>query len=247
MIDANPAENKKQQTYGGRKNVMRDDTPYMARPNILVVDDSRDSLRFLSELFENEGYVSRTVSNARMAISSVAVAVPDLILLDIVMPGMSGYELCEYLKADEKTRDIPIIFISALDEVADKVRGFSLGGVDYITKPFQAEEVLARVGTHLALRNLQKRLETQNAKLQEALANVRTLKGLLPICSGCKKIRDDKGYWNHLEEYIERHSDALFSHSLCPSCEARFYGDQEWYQRKRCTASDLRDRNAAAS
>jgi CheY-like chemotaxis protein len=168
-----------------------------------------------------------------MAISSIATALPDLILLDIVMPGMSGYELCEHLKADEKTRDIPIIFISALDEVADKVRGFSVGGVDYITKPFQAEEVLARVGTHLTLRELQKRLEAQNTELQEALASIRTLRGMLPICSGCKKIRDDKGYWNHLEEYIERHSDALFSHGLCPSCEAKFYGDQEWYQKKR--------------
>ncbi len=216
-----------------RESLMKDAHTDIARINILAVDDSRDSLRFLSELFESKGYVSRTVSNVHMAIASIAVAIPDLILLDIVMPGMSGYELCEHLKADEKTRDIPIIFISALDEVADKVRGFSVGGVDYITKPFQAEEVLARVGTHLTLRELQKRLEAQNAELQEALASVRTLKGMLPICSGCKKIRDDKGYWNHLEEYIERHSDALFSHGLCPSCEAKFYGDQEWYQKKR--------------
>jgi len=216
-----------------RESLMKDAHTDIARTNILAVDDSRDSLRFLSELFESKGYVSRTVSNAHMAITSISVATPDLILLDIVMPGMSGYELCEHLKADEKTRDIPIIFISALDEVADKVRGFSVGGVDYITKPFQAEEVLARVGTHLTLRELQKRLEAQNAELQEALASVRTLKGMLPICSGCKKIRDDKGCWNHLEEYIERHSDALFSHGLCPSCEEKFYGDQEWYQKKR--------------
>jgi sigma-B regulation protein RsbU (phosphoserine phosphatase) len=105
-----------------------------------------------------------------MALSVVRVEPPDLILLDIRMPDMDGYTVCEHLKADEKTRDIPIIFISALDATQDKVRAFQVGGLDYITKPFQVEEVLARVETHLALRNLQTQLQEANSKMMMELA-----------------------------------------------------------------------------
>ena len=98
------------------------------------------------------------------------VSPPDLILLDIRMPGMDGFEVCRALKANPKTRDIPVIFISALDDVGDKVRAFEAGGVDYITKPFQFEEVIARVETHLALRRLQRELERSNSKMTEELA-----------------------------------------------------------------------------
>lgn len=199
--------------------------------SILVVDDTHANLHFLTKVLTERGYGVRPVSEASLALSSAKTNPPDLILLDIVMPDMSGYGICKELKADERTRDVPIIFISALHEVFDKVKAFSLGGVDYITKPFQPEEVLARIETQLELRNLQKRLEEKNAQLQEALDNVKTLKGLLPICANCKKIRDDKGYWNQIEEYIENHSDALFSHGLCPECEEKLYGDQDWYKK----------------
>ncbi len=122
--------------------------------SILVVDDSRENLQLLSELLSRQGYLVRQVLEGSRAISSARAAVPDVILLDILMPGMDGYEVCRRLKADERTREIPVIFISALDETLDKIKAFSLGGVDYITKPFQEAEVLARVKTHLTIRRL---------------------------------------------------------------------------------------------
>ncbi len=129
--------------------------------NILVVDDTPANLRLLSNMLSEQRYKVRSVINGKMALMAARAAPPDLILLDINMPDLSGYEVCEALKADESTADIPIIFISALDETRDKVKAFTVGGVDYVTKPFQFEEVLARVETHLALCRLQKALEQE--------------------------------------------------------------------------------------
>jgi two-component system sensor histidine kinase/response regulator len=137
--------------------------------NILVVDDNVSNLRLLSSMLAEHGYKVRSVVNGPMALTAVQAAPPDLILLDINMPEMNGYQVCEQLKAGERTRDIPILFISALDELKDKVKAFNIGGVDYITKPFQFEEVLARVQTHLALRDLQRRFQAANAELERSL------------------------------------------------------------------------------
>ena len=137
--------------------------------NILIVDDVQANLVLLSNMLKEQGYKVRSVVNGKMAIMTTKAAPPDLILLDITMPGMDGYEVCEHLKADEQTADIPILFISALDKTQGKVRAFAAGGVDYITKPFQIEEVLARVETHLALRRLQKQLEETNDELAQRL------------------------------------------------------------------------------
>lgn len=129
--------------------------------NILIVDDTPANLRLLSNMLTEQNYKVRAVVNGTMALTTTRAVPPDLILLDINMPGMSGYEVCQQLKADAAIRDIPVIFISALDEVQDKVKAFTVGGVDYITKPFQFEEVLARVETHLSLCRLQKELEQE--------------------------------------------------------------------------------------
>ena len=134
--------------------------------DILIVDDTLPNLRLLSSMLSKHGYKVRAVPNGSMALTAVASAPPDLILLDINMPGLNGYEVCERLKADDNTRDIPVIFISALDKAADKVNSFALGGVDYITKPFQVEEVLARVDCHLSISTLQRRLEEANDMLE---------------------------------------------------------------------------------
>lgn len=133
----------------------------MSRGDILIADDTPANLRLLSNMLSDQGYKVRAVINGQMALTAVRAAPPDLILLDIRMPGMSGYEVCEALKADPSTQDIPVIFISALDEIHDKVKAFTVGGVDYVTKPFQFEEVLARVQTHLALRHLQRQLQDE--------------------------------------------------------------------------------------
>lgn len=140
--------------------------------NILIVDDTPANLRLLSNMLTEQDYKVRAVVNGNMALTTSRAIPPDLILLDINMPGMNGYEVCEKLKADERTQDIPIIFISALDEVQDKVKAFTVGGVDYITKPFQFEEVLARVETHLSLRRLQEELEQEIAARDKLIAEL---------------------------------------------------------------------------
>jgi sigma-B regulation protein RsbU (phosphoserine phosphatase) len=137
--------------------------------DILIVDDTPENLRLLSQMLSEQGYSVRAVPSGERALESVQALPPDLILLDIRMPKMSGYEVCERLKAEPATSDIPVIFISALSEIQDKVQAFKVGGVDYITKPFQLEEVLVRTQTHLALRKLQKRLQDTNQKLEHEL------------------------------------------------------------------------------
>ena len=139
--------------------------------NILIVDDTPENLRLLSNVLTERGYKVRSVINGAMALMGAKAAPPDLILLDINMPDMNGYEVCEVLKADEQTREIPVIFISALDEVLDKVKGFAVGGRDYITKPFQLEEVLARIENQLTIRNLQQQLQEQNQRLQQEISD----------------------------------------------------------------------------
>ncbi|GAB4581458.1 MAG: hypothetical protein Fur0022_42050 [Anaerolineales bacterium] len=135
--------------------------------NILVVDDTPANLRLLAGMLTEHHYKVRPVPNGVLALGAAQAAPPDLILLDINMPGMNGYEVCKALKSDPKTRDIPVIFISALDEVTDKVKAFEVGGVDYITKPFQFAEVMARIETHLTLRWLRQKLEEANQYLEK--------------------------------------------------------------------------------
>lgn len=137
--------------------------------NILVVDDTPENLRLLSTMLSQRGYTPRCVINGQMALRACNSNPPDLILLDIMMPEMNGYEVCEHLKNDAITRDIPVIFISAKDEVFDKVNAFAVGGVDYISKPFQFEEVLVRIESHLTLRKLQNQLKEQNVLLQDEI------------------------------------------------------------------------------
>ena len=151
---------------------MSENTERQRKGDILVVDDSPANLRLLSFMLTEQGYKVRSVVSGAMALTATRAAAPDLILLDITMPEMSGYQVCEQLKADECTKEIPIIFISALDQIEDKIQAFAAGGVDYVTKPFQFQEVLARVETHLALRDLQIQLQEANAELEQRLAEL---------------------------------------------------------------------------
>ena len=141
------------------------ETPLSA--DILIVDDTPANLRLLSGMLVEQGYTVRLAPNGKLALMNAQATPPDLVLLDIKMPDLSGYEVCERLKADPRTCDVPIIFISALDQTEDKVKAFTFGGVDYVTKPFQVEEVLARIATHLTICNLQKELLRKNVQLEE--------------------------------------------------------------------------------
>ena len=134
---------------------------------ILIVDDTPENLRVLLQLLKHQGYKVRAAPNGKLALQAAASDPPDLILLDIMMPEMDGYEVCRRLKQDEQLREIPVVFLSALGETLDKVRAFDAGGVDYVTKPFQFEEVRARVEIHLRMRGLQVQLEAHNRQLQD--------------------------------------------------------------------------------
>lgn len=147
--------------------------------DILVVDDTPANLRLLVGILTEHGYKVRPIPNGKLALSGIQLSPPDLILLDIMMPEMNGYEVCEHLKAHPGTKDIPVIFISAIHEVLDKVKAFAVGGVDYITKPFQMEEVLARVDTHLSIRRLQKSLEAKNNDLAHTLDHLKATQNQL--------------------------------------------------------------------
>lgn len=139
------------------------------KANILVIDDTPENLQFLATMLTKQGYKVRSVTKATTGLRGAQAAPPDLILLDVNMPEMNGYEVCQHLKLNDVTRDIPVIFISAMDSVLDKVKAFAVGGVDYITKPFKVEEVLARLETHLMIRNLRASLQEQNAKLAQEI------------------------------------------------------------------------------
>ncbi|MDJ0516555.1 MAG: response regulator [Trichodesmium sp. MO_231.B1] len=150
--------------------------------NILLVDDQPENLRLLSDLLEEQGYEIQQAINGVIALQAIAVGSPDVVLLDIHMPQLDGYTVCQKLKANPKTQDIPVIFVSALDEAWDKVKAFSVGGSDYITKPFKTVEVLARVENQLKVRHLQlevkclqQELKKKNYQLQQALKKLQNI------------------------------------------------------------------------
>jgi signal transduction histidine kinase len=160
--------------------------------HILIVDDKPDNLRLLAGILSQHGFVVRPARDGSLALASAKSVPPDLILLDIRMPEMDGYEVCRQLKADPRTQNIPVIFISALDDVQDKVKSFAVGGVDYMTKPFQAEEVLARVHTHLTIRQLQLDLLDRVAELDAYAHTVaHNLKGSVSAVIGYSQLMAD--------------------------------------------------------
>ncbi|MFA9462986.1 MAG: HD domain-containing phosphohydrolase [Velocimicrobium sp.] len=139
--------------------------------NILIVDDITSNLVILTEMIKNAGYTPRPVISAKQAIAAINYKMPHLILLDITMPDMDGYEFCELLKKDVKTREVPIIFISAMDSKEDKIKGFNLGAVDFISKPFELEEVTLRINNHLRIYKMQQELEVYNQKLHKMVSD----------------------------------------------------------------------------
>jgi response regulator RpfG family c-di-GMP phosphodiesterase len=143
---------------------------------------------------------------------------------------MSGYEVLRALKQNLSLKEIPVVFITALDKEDQETKGLTMGAVDYIPKPFNTTIVKLRVRTQLELKRQRDVLIQRNEELQKALAEIKTLSGLLPICASCKKIRDDQGYWTQLESYISKHSGAEFTHGCCPDCMKKLY--PELYTKK---------------
>ncbi len=168
-------EEKKELSSASLENLLQQNTSEdnnqssASKGNILVVDDTPANLNLLIKMLSEQGYKVRPVPSGKLALRSVESTLPDLILLDVRMPEMDGYEVCSKLKASSRTKDVPVIFISALDEVIDKVKAFSIGGVDYITKPFQIQEVLARIEHQLTISRLSKQLTEQNSRLSQEI------------------------------------------------------------------------------
>ncbi len=189
------------------------------RPLVIIVDDNIYNIQVVGNILAEKGYETAVFINGAQAFEFLQLEKPDLILLDIMMPGINGYDMCRKLKEDISTKDIPVIFLSAKIETQDLVKGFDVGAADFVTKPFKSEELLARINTHVELYQARKR--------------IKILQGLISICAECKKIRDKNGCWNEMEVYIEKHSNAQFSHGLCPTCESRMYSGEDWYRKQR--------------
>jgi CheY-like chemotaxis protein len=183
----------------------------MKKSLVLVVDDNMENIQVIGGMLKEAGYDIAASTSGADALYFSRKNLPDLVLLDVMMPGMDGYEVCAALRDDIRTRDIPVIFLSALNQTDDIVRGFEAGGVDYVSKPFNQRELLARARTHI--------------ELKKARHEIQTLREIIPICAKCKKIRDDQGFWEQVESYIETRSRASFTHSLCPDCARDLYGE----------------------
>ncbi len=193
---------------------------------ILIVDDDLPHLRLLSNMVSKAGYEVRGVPNGSTALTVAQLEQPDLILLDILMSPLDGYAICEQLKHDKRTRDIPVIFISALDEVIDKIKAFSVGGVDYITKPFQVKEVLVRIDTHLSLRNLQKRLEEKNGQLQQEINERKQAEAKLQLTQFSVDHAGDAIFWIGAEGellYVNEVACRSFGYSKDELLQMSFY------------------------
>jgi CheY-like chemotaxis protein len=192
------------------------------KPVILIVDDVPENVQILGALL-SESYSTFFALDGNEALEQAEILEPDLILLDVMMPVMDGYEVCRRLKNNEKFRDTPIIFITALDLPEEESAGLKLGAADYITKPFNQDLVLLRIRNHLQLKLQRDLLIARAVEMEAAMARIKVLSGIIPICSSCKKIRDDAGYWQQVEEYISKHSEAEFSHGICNDCVKKLY------------------------
>ncbi|GKS57671.1 hypothetical protein YTPLAS18_11980 [Nitrospira sp.] len=206
--------------------------------SILIVDDSPDQQALLVTVLKKAGHTNVTaLGSASAAFRQLGleggeppIMSPDLIMLDIMMPEIDGVEACRTIKASSPLNEIPIIMVTAKTDTTYLQEAFAAGAMDFITKPVNTIELTARVGSALALKQEMDRrkareqeLEERNGELRTALSEVKVLRGLIPICAGCKKIRNDHGYWQQIEEYIQDHSEAAFSHGLCLPCAKRLY------------------------
>ncbi|ACH37822.1 response regulator [Citrifermentans bemidjiense Bem] len=191
---------------------------------ILIVDDEPINLRLVSVSLGND-YEVVTALNGHEAISRLKEQQIDLILLDVMMPDISGFDVCKIIQANPDFVDIPVIFLTAMDTPQGARQGLAVGAIDYLTKPVDLELLKLRVRNLVSLkqrtdlvREQRDLLARQKEELEAALARVRQLEGIIPICMFCKKIKDDQESWRQLEDYVSQHSEVMFSHSACPEC-----------------------------
>ena len=187
----------------------------------LVADDDRVTAEILSRTLKRWEFDVTVAGNGAAAWNHLrAATAPTLAILDWMMPELDGPEVCRRVRRELPLANMYLMLLTARESRGDLVAGLDAGADDYVTKPFDAEELRARVQVGVRVLTLQKSLAERVDELQAALSNVKQLRGLLPICSYCKRIRGDDQYWQQLEGYIAEHSDAQFSHGICPTCYA---------------------------
>ena len=205
--------------------------------SILIVDDSPDQQALLRSILGKAGHTDVLSADSAQAAAQVlnldgdsATQNIDLILMDVLMPGQDGVETCRQIKHCAHLEDIPVIMVTAKSDLSNLQDAFAAGAMDFISKPVNSIELLARVSSALLLKqemdrrkNRELELRRSNEELQKALKEVKVLRGLIPICASCKKVRNDGGFWQQLEEYLGEHSEAEFSHGLCQPCIKKLY------------------------
>ncbi len=186
---------------------------------ILIADDRETNRKLLRAILRAEGYAVQEASDGGEALAALqAVSGPCVALIDWEMPVLPGIDVCRAARKQPNANLLFLIIVTVRDSSQDVVAGLEAGANDYMTKPFDNTELLARVRIGTRMVELQESLARRVDELEAAAAQIKQLKGILPICGYCKKIRDDTDYWQMVEEYIETHTEALFSHGVCPEC-----------------------------
>lgn len=194
---------------------------------ILIAEDDVTSRNILSAALKQIGHdVIETVNGKEVWNELQKPDAPGLVILDWMMPEMDGLEVLKRIRTMSKTPPLYVIMLTSKGEKADIITGLNTGADDYLPKPFDRGELQARVTVGCRIIEMQEKLEARNVQLRQAIEHIKTLQGIVPICSFCKKIRNDTGYWDQVEVYVENHSNAEFSHSICPECMEVHYPDE---------------------
>jgi len=189
---------------------------------VFIAEDDKVSRKLLEVQLGKWGHAVETVPDGSAAWERLSRPdAPALVILDWMMPGLDGPEVCRRVRAQERAIRPYIILVTAKGLRDDIVAGLDAGADDYVIKPFDQAELKARLTAGVRLLELQQQLAHRIAELEEAITNIKTLQGLLPICAWCKKVRNEKDYWEKVEMYVTRHTDARFTHSICPECKKR--------------------------
>lgn len=194
---------------------------------VLVVEDDWMTRLDLESYLRTLGYEVHTACDGESALETLqAEDAPALVILDWLMPGLSGLEVCRKVREAEAATSTYIIMLTVKNASEDVIAGLEAGADDFVSKPFVREELRARLNAGARIIALQDKLAGRVAELERALSQIKRLEGLLPICSYCKSIRDGEEYWHEVENYISKHTEALFSHSVCPNCMVKFVEPQ---------------------
>ncbi len=198
------------------------------KTGILIIDDDANLRRTLSDILRAQGYEAHAAGNGIEGLDLLKQQTIHLALVDLRLPDISGLEVLEKIKADYPS--IEAIILTGNATLDSAIEATNRGAFSYLQKPYDMDQLLLHIRRAIEKRQAEEAREKLIRELREALARIKTLSGMLPICMSCKKIRDDKGYWNQIEAYISEHSEAEFSHGLCPECAKKLY--PEYYNEK---------------